>query len=164
MSKYVEGSLVEGESVVHWGVPSLWGFAKPLGLAVVFLFLGVAALEMGAGTLAIYLLVIPPNVLLLVWLAFSSIEIAITDKRVLTKTGIVQRETSELYLTRIEGVEVDQTVLGRILGFGSIRIRGTGDQVATVRNISHPLAFRKALFSAGDKLLRTTRGSDDPAL
>lgn len=154
MGRYVESALVEGERVVHWGSPSLWGYAKPLSVALVFLVGGVLALLGDMPVLAIYLLVVPPNLFLYVWMMVASIEIAVTDKRVLAKTGIVKRETSELYLTRIEGVEIDQGVLGRMLGFGSLRIRGTGDQVASVPNIDAPLEFRNAVFKAGDKLQR----------
>lgn len=160
MSRYVDKALIEGERVVHWGVPSLWAFSKPLAVAALTALAGLWAIKAGHSSLGTYLLVVPPNILLYVWMIVSSIELAVTDKRVLAKTGIVQRETSELYLTRIEGVEVDQSLTGRMLGFGTIRIRGTGDQVAVIPTISDPLGFRRALFAAGDKLHAQRPGSE----
>ncbi|WP_373707936.1 PH domain-containing protein [Kaistella sp.] len=70
-------------------------------------------------------------------------EFAITNKRVIVKTGLIRRRTVELNLTKIESVNVNQSVLGRILGFGSIQIVGTGGTRELFTNIRKPLRFRK---------------------
>ncbi|MCF8254361.1 MAG: PH domain-containing protein [Bacteroidia bacterium] len=70
-------------------------------------------------------------------------EFAITNKRVIIKIGLIRRRTIELNLTKIESVNVVQSVLGRILGFGSIIIVGTGGSKETFPNIKKPLKFRK---------------------
>lgn len=70
-------------------------------------------------------------------------EFAITNKRVIIKTGLIRRKTVELNLSKIESVNVVQSILGRILGFGSIQVVGTGGSKEIFPKIKHPLKFRK---------------------
>jgi uncharacterized membrane protein YdbT with pleckstrin-like domain len=70
-------------------------------------------------------------------------EFAITNKRVIIKTGLVSRKTVELNLSKIESVNVDQTIMGRIFGFGTITIIGIGGTREPFVNIRKPLEFRK---------------------
>jgi len=70
-------------------------------------------------------------------------EFAITNKRIIIKTGLIGRRTIELNLSKIESVNVDQSIFGRILGFGSVQIVGTGGTRETFTNINNPITFRK---------------------
>jgi uncharacterized membrane protein YdbT with pleckstrin-like domain len=70
-------------------------------------------------------------------------EFAITNKRVVIKTGLISRKTVELNLNKIESVNVDQTIMGRIFGFGNITIIGIGGTHEFFVNIRKPLEFRK---------------------
>ena len=76
-------------------------------------------------------------------ISIYSDEFAITNKRVIIKIGLFSRRTVELNLNKIESVNVIQSFLGRILGFGSIQIIGTGGTKELFNNIKHPLEFRK---------------------
>ena len=70
-------------------------------------------------------------------------EFAITNKRVIIKTGLISRKTFEMNLSKIESVNVDQSFMGRILGYGTIRIVGSGGTKEEFPNIQKPLEFRK---------------------
>jgi uncharacterized membrane protein YdbT with pleckstrin-like domain len=70
-------------------------------------------------------------------------EFAITNKRVIIKTGLISRKTFEMNLSKIESVNVDQGILGRILGYGTIGIVGSGGTKEVFPNIKNPLGFRK---------------------
>jgi uncharacterized membrane protein YdbT with pleckstrin-like domain len=70
-------------------------------------------------------------------------EFAITNKRIIVKTGLISRKTLEMNLSKIESVNVDQSILGRMLGYGTIRIIGTGGTREEFPNISNPIEFRK---------------------
>lgn len=70
-------------------------------------------------------------------------EFVITNKRVIIKTGLISRRTLEMNLSKIESVNVDQGILGRILGYGTIRIIGTGGTKEAFHKILQPLEFRK---------------------
>jgi uncharacterized membrane protein YdbT with pleckstrin-like domain len=71
-------------------------------------------------------------------------EYVITNRRIIIKRGFIARDTFEMNLSKIESVNVDQSVMGRILNYGSITIIGTGGTRETFHNISKPLEFRKA--------------------
>jgi uncharacterized membrane protein YdbT with pleckstrin-like domain len=70
-------------------------------------------------------------------------EFAITNKRVIIKTGLFSRHTLELNLNKIESVNVKQSILGRIFGYGNIQIIGTGGTRETFIDIRNALIFRK---------------------
>ncbi len=85
-------------------------------------------------------------------LDMKSTELAVTDRRVIYKTGILQRHTMEQQLNRIDSVSVDQTFLGRMLNYGEVEIRGSGNSFTPTHKISHPLEFRKAVQYGIDNL------------
>jgi len=70
-------------------------------------------------------------------------EMAVTNKRVIVKSGIVDRRTIELLLPRIESIAVEEPVLGRVLGYGTVIVRGTGGTPEVFPQIARPLEFRE---------------------
>jgi len=70
-------------------------------------------------------------------------EFAITNKRVIMKVGLIRRKALEMNLSKIESVNVDQTIMGRILGYGAITIIGTGGTRESFHRISKPMEFRR---------------------
>ena len=70
-------------------------------------------------------------------------EFGITNKRLIIKTGIFSRKTLELNLSKIESVNVNQSIFGRILGYGSIGVIGTGGTSENFLSIKNPLEFRR---------------------
>ena len=79
------------------------------------------------------------------WLEQWITEIAITDRRVIYKTGLIRRQTAEMNMDKIESVKVDQSLLGRLLNYGSIHIRGTGEGLEHLDYISAPISLRNAI-------------------
>jgi uncharacterized membrane protein YdbT with pleckstrin-like domain len=75
----------------------------------------------------------------------SAGKFAITNKRVILKSGLFHRRTLELFLNKIESVSVDQGLMGRILGYGGIDVRGTGGTMEPFDKITRPLEFRKQI-------------------
>jgi uncharacterized membrane protein YdbT with pleckstrin-like domain len=84
----------------------------------------------------------------------SSTELAVTNRRVIAKFGLVARSTVEMNLAKIESVRVEQTVMGRLLGYGSIIVTGTGSTMDPIRFIANPIAFRQAIQAATDALAK----------
>jgi uncharacterized membrane protein YdbT with pleckstrin-like domain len=70
---------------------------------------------------------------------------AVTNRRVLIKTGMVSRRTLDLMLARVESIGVEETAFGRMLGYGSVVVRGTGGTPEPFRRIAHPQEFRRAV-------------------
>jgi len=74
-------------------------------------------------------------------------EIVVTDKRVIYKRGILSRYTVEMHTSKIETVDVDQSVMGRLFGYGTVEVRGTGSGIEPLRHIGHPLQIRNAIIA-----------------
>lgn len=70
-------------------------------------------------------------------------EFAITNKRVVNKSGLIKRKTFEMNLNKIESVNIDQSIIGRILGYGHIMVIGTGGSKEEFKYIKQPITFRK---------------------
>jgi uncharacterized membrane protein YdbT with pleckstrin-like domain len=86
-------------------------------------------------------------------------EFAITDRRFVAKTGIISRRSAELLLTRVESIRVDQSIIGRLLGYGTLVIVGTGGGLTPYRRIADPMSFR----AAAQRLLDETADPPQPA-
>jgi uncharacterized membrane protein YdbT with pleckstrin-like domain len=73
-------------------------------------------------------------------------EIVVTDKRVIYKRGLFSRHTVEMNISKIETVDVEQGIVGRVFGFGTVLIRGTGAGFEPLRRIADPLGLRSAIL------------------
>jgi uncharacterized membrane protein YdbT with pleckstrin-like domain len=79
------------------------------------------------------------------WFQRLTTETDVTDRRVVHKTGFIKRRTFEIPLDKIESVDVDQTILGRILNYGDVTIMGVGEGRQRISTIASPLAFRSSI-------------------
>jgi len=157
---YVEKHLIPGETVqyqtnLHWIV-----MLSHAGLAAFFFAAGVALLILHFGaqqtgvarSLALLLVALGAFVVAAILFAVglikrNSTEMGITNKRVIVKTGLATRRTIELLLSRIESVVVEEPAMGRVLGYGTVIIRGTGGTPEVFEKIAHPLEFREQVQS-----------------
>ena len=128
MGSYVNRNLAVDEQVVYEAKVS-WASQWLL------ILLGVCTIMMGIGI--VFLLAAVVNVL--------TTELVITNKRVIAKFGLISRKTVELKNSKVESVQVDQSIMGRLLNFGSIVVSGAGGPQAPIPNISAPLQFRSKL-------------------
>lgn len=136
---YEQASAGSGESptyhgTLHWigYVPAVVLFAAAAGFSFLPI-LGALFAIAGLIMLARHLIVV------------CTTEIVVTDRRVLFKTGFIRRNTVELSARKIEGVDIEQSILGRILNYGDLAIRGTGVGAIQLRNVARPLDARRAL-------------------
>lgn len=82
------------------------------------------------------------------WLRVHTSEFAVTSKRVVIKLGVMRRKTLELLLRQVEAIEVEQGFTGRIFGYGTITLVGTGGTKEPFHGIAHPLEFRRQVQTA----------------
>jgi uncharacterized membrane protein YdbT with pleckstrin-like domain len=75
----------------------------------------------------------------------NATEMAVTNRRVLIKTGMTSRRTLDLMLSRVESIGVEESTAGRVLGYGSVIVRGTGGAPESFLMIAHPQEFRRAV-------------------
>ena len=133
MASYVDSTLLAGETVLYRARISLWSLTH-------LIFFGVLLLVVGVGLV----------LLAWAWIRYATTEFAVTDKRIIAKTGLISRSTVELFLDKVEALHVDQSVPGRLLDYGTITIRGTGTTLEPIRDISAPLDLRKQFMQAAD--------------
>ena len=134
MSSYVEDALVGGERIVHQGRLSLWSVWHLLALGLILL---------PAFGLGLVFWVIA-------YVRIKSTELAVTSKRLIVKHGFIRRSTIEINIGKVESIQVDQEIMGRMFNFGTLVISGTGTSHAPITGISDPMAFRKAFIEAQD--------------
>ncbi len=82
------------------------------------------------------------------YIRIKSTEIAVTTKRLIVKNGFISRSTIEININKVESIQVDQGMVGRILNYGTLVISGTGTSHAPIKGISEPMAFRKAFIES----------------
>lgn len=102
---------------------------------------------MVGGILAIALLLAAPLYFFKALIQRWATELAITNRRVIAKVGLIRRKTWEINASKVEGVEVDQSIFGRIFGYGTVTVKGTGGGIVPLRNIDDPVEFRKYVTS-----------------
>ena len=134
MSSYIEEALVQDEKVVHVGHVSLWSLWHILALGVVLLPV------FGIGLIF----------LVVAYVRYKSVELAVTTKRLIVKHGFVRRQTVEINLNRVESVQVEQGLLGRLFNFGTLIVSGTGTSHAPLTGIAEPMGFRRAFIEEQD--------------
>ena len=135
MGHYTKSSLLDGENVVyethlHWMIYS----GCCLFAALAFVTAGIT-------------LFIALPALLLCWIRRRTSEFCVTSQRVLIKTGWISRKTIEMNLSKVESIEVAQGAFGRMLGYGTITVVGTGSTREVFSRITDPLGFRRAVQS-----------------
>jgi uncharacterized membrane protein YdbT with pleckstrin-like domain len=140
---YVSNSLLPGEHVTHETRLHKMMFALPILATLSSLALAFAS-PPAAGVLAGVGLAWALGV----WVRYTSSEFAVTDKRVIIKVGLMHRRTLEMLLIKVEAISVDQSIAGRIFGYGTIVVVGTGGTREAFENIADPLEFRRAVQAA----------------
>ena len=150
---YVEKNLISGERVLyitglHWIVlfrTVLLGLVVGLpGLYLLFASITDKSRSAGAmGVAGVIMIVIAAVSVLTGIIAKRATEMAVTNRRVLIKTGFLSRKSYEILLTKIESIGIEEGILGRLLGYGSVVVRGTGGTPETFHKISHPSEFRR---------------------
>ena len=90
--------------------------------------------------------------LLSVFISRATTEMAYTNKRIILKTGIISRDTDEIRIDRIESVDIKQSIFGRMLGFGTIYVTGTGAKIIVLDAVANVIEIRKAIVSVSDEV------------
>jgi uncharacterized membrane protein YdbT with pleckstrin-like domain len=161
---YITKSLVPGETLLfetrhHWVVligPLL--FALLLGVPGAALLADAVAQKNGHGVQELNsigpegLAAIGAVLLVSALIIFAyglakrnATEMAVTNRRVLIKTGMASRRTLDMVLGKVESIAVQETFLGRMLGYGSVVVRGTGGTPESFVMIAHPQQFRQSV-------------------
>jgi len=155
---YVEDNLLPNEKIFLKPKMSPAIFVIPFFVFLISLFLfgysinlatkNDSALSVLSGIIFCFsgmVFIISISVALIVLVRILTTELAVTNKRVIAKTGFIKRNSLDLRLTKIESVEVDQGILGRLLGYGTITLTGTGGTHQSFRGIVDPINTKRKI-------------------
>ena len=139
---YIDKGLMDGERIVyrgklHW-VVFLWPIIFFVAAIMLTIIIG------GAEGFIIGFMLITVSIFSSIgsFITYKTSEFGITNKRLIVKVGFIHRNSLEVLLNKVEGIEVNQNILGRILGFGSVTISGMGGTKDPFHRIDAPLEFR----------------------
>lgn len=145
---YIEESLIRGEHI---------GYRAKLHKIIFFFptLVFLSGLYAGKSHLAGFLLILGATSLIVAMIRYVTTEFGVTNRRVILKTGFIRRDVIEIAYPKIQGVVVHQSILGRILDYGTITVSGTGGLRNTFNLIANPLEFRARVYLQ----LRNRRGA-----
>lgn len=143
MGSYIDSNLITNERVIKEAKVSWWSQWPFFLFGGFFLLSGMGASltpnEDGGGGVILFVAV---AFIVFAIIRVISTELALTNKRVIAKTGFIRRDTIELRLEKVEGFVVNQSIFGRILNYGSVIVSGTGGIKTPIPFIYNPTEFR----------------------
>ena len=148
---YVDRVLQPGEQVIHRARLHWLVYGRAVLLLAAAVVVGLAALRAPddiRGVLDYAALGVLGLAILIAFAAAiqrASTELVVTDQRIIFKRGVISRHTVEMNRSKIESVDVDQSLLGRMLNYGTVVVRGTGGSLEPLANIEAPLALRSRI-------------------
>ncbi len=167
---YIKKHLIAGETIVyttrlHWivlvgpvllgaifGVPGVYLLARSATTSGTVNDPSVPFAAAGAILIVVALVCIARGLF-----KRNATEMAVTDKRVVIKVGLAARRTIELLLSKVESIGVEESMMGRILGFGTVVLRGTGGTPEPFDTVDHPIEFRKQVEQQIEKWQEKSR-------
>jgi uncharacterized membrane protein YdbT with pleckstrin-like domain len=154
---YVEKELNEGESIVYMGKVSWWTIVPKTLLALAVLTVAAVVASM-TGALVVLFWAIAAPVVLLLWvimvardlLRLATTEFAVTDQRVMSKTGFMRTEVKSTPLDKVNNINVTQSLFGNALNYGDVEVTTATAESSdnhAVRSLRRPDEFRNRLSS-----------------
>jgi uncharacterized membrane protein YdbT with pleckstrin-like domain len=149
MGRYIDDILQPGEKVLystnaHWifYLPAIAAWIVALALYIIARNTVSPGLETMWLVLAAAAALVAALATAKAWFHVWTTETDVTNLRVVHKTGFIKRRTFEMSLDKVESVDVNQSILGRILNYGDVTVRGVGEGLETIKTIASPLDFR----------------------
>ena len=152
MGRYIDENLQPGEKVLY-STNAHWIFFLPaiIGWILVGVFLVLSGMVPAGPSVLICLSLAAISAVAALyktataWFHRWTTETDVTNFRVVHKTGFIKRQTFEMSVDKVESVDVDQSILGRLLNYGDVTVLGVGEGGKTLDMIASPLSFRNAI-------------------
>ena len=166
MASYTESQLLPGERIKYQARLHILPFLPAYLAGGILAIAGIIGLGLQVWWLAIVGFALAIPILAWTYIARTTSEFSITDRRVVIKVGWIRRRTHETMLTKVETIGVEQSLIGRLLDYGTIVVVGTGGTEEPFRNIAKPLEFRRqvqAQITSGDDRGRVSVSDGAPS-
>jgi len=150
VASYVETFVGPGEKVQYLGRISIYVILPALICGGLSSLVGAVLAATVGAVIGIALLALGVIWLVSGLIKRSSTELAVTNRRIIAKFGLIRRSTIELNLSKVESIRVEQSIMGRLFGFGSVIVTGTGSTMDPISYVADPIKFRQAIEAAVD--------------
>ncbi len=148
---YIQKSLLDGEEIIYltrrhkiiFTYPALWLLVSAILFGTKYFFVFKPEVNYALMIFSGIFLVAALIHAFMIWVNYLCAEFGITNQRVIVKEGFLKRKTIEVFLKSVESVQVDQSIWGRILNFGTVIVSGTGGVTDPLNMIRNPLDFKK---------------------
>lgn len=142
---YIYNNLMPGERILLYSKIHVIIFIWP----VLWFGLAVSMIVIGGAAIALFSIFIFLSFLsgIFTLINFLASEYAITNKRIIGKTGFIRINSTDLFIEKVEGVQIDQSILGRVLNYGSLIVTGTGGLKSKLPKLPKPLNFRNLIYN-----------------
>ena len=148
---YVDKNLMLDEVVVHRAKMHWFAYVPSIFLIVSGLILvSVGSVDGGANLVGVFSIVLGLYKFISVLVLIKTTELVVTSKRVIAKTGFIRRNTIELNHSKVESYNINQSVFGRLFGYGTLEVNGTGGGITPVPGIDGPMEFRRKAMEVAD--------------
>ena len=152
MGRYIDEILQPGEKVLystnsHWifFLPAIAGWILAVALFVLSGMVPAGPTVLICWSLAAIVAIAAAYKTVTAWFHRWTTETDVTSFRIVHKTGFIKRRTFEMSLDKVESVDVNQSILGRLMNYGDVTIMGVGEGKETITTIASPLAFRNSI-------------------
>jgi uncharacterized membrane protein YdbT with pleckstrin-like domain len=152
MGRYIDEILQPGEKVLystnaHWifFLPAIIGWVLALAFLVASAMVPAGPPALICQALAAIAAIAALYKTITAWFHRFTTETDVTNFRVVHKTGFIQRQTFEMSVDKVESVDVNQSILGRIFNYGDVTVLGVGEGGKTLDMIAAPLSFRNSI-------------------
>lgn len=149
MGRYIDENLQPGEKVLystnaHWifFLPAIAGWIVTAAFVVLSGMVPAGPSVLVCLSIATIVAIFALYKTVTAWFHRWTTETDVTNLRIVHKTGFIKRQTFEMSLDKVESVDVNQSILGRILNYGDVSIFGVGEGNKTIDTIASPLEFR----------------------
>ena len=149
MGRYIDDILQPGEKVLystnaHWVfyLPAIGAWIVAIGLFILSRLALADALVLLTLAAAAVMALVALYWTLRAWFHRWTTETDVTNMRVVHKSGFIKRRTFEMALDKVESVDVNQSIMGRLLDYGNVTIKGVGEGREDITTIAAPLEFR----------------------
>lgn len=146
--RYIKSTLLMNEDIVQIAEITWFTYINSL----IYICICFILFSSGHNNIAVLLLCYSIFVFIKAFIYKHTTEVAITNKKIVFKTGLIKRDTLELNLDKIESFSIKQSIIGRLFDYGDIYITGTGGTTPPIRDIDSPVFFRNQAQKTVDKI------------
>ncbi len=143
--EFVKNDLINGEEIVFSGNITKFIYLRAVPFLLFLPFFYFLNYLVNVNISIVYILFTFGFIYTIIesFIYLKTTEIVLTNKRIITKVGLIQRNINEVNLEKIESFNINQNIIQRLLNFGNIEVHGIGKTSINIKGIESPLIFKK---------------------